>query len=57
MAAPRNRKQLIGTRYFRQVVITWSIRRRGNVQRSHICTKTRTLAFVDKTTRPNTFAR
>src|SRR5262249_22542205 len=37
---PRSRKQLIGRRYFRHVIITWSIRSRGSVQRTHICTNT-----------------
>src|SRR5262249_53019072 len=37
---PMRRKQLIGSRYFKQVIITWSIRSRGNVQRTHIMTKT-----------------
>src|SRR5690606_21748344 len=31
----------IGMRYFQQVVISWSTRRRGNVQRIQIMTKTR----------------
>ena len=30
----------IGVQYFRQVVITWSIRSRGSVQRTHIITAT-----------------
>ena len=41
VVAPRNRKQLIGTRYFKQVIITWSIRNRGNVHRTHIMMNTR----------------
>ena len=31
-----------GTQYFKQVVITWSIRSRGSVQRSHIMNVTPT---------------
>ena len=34
--APKNIAAAIGVQYFKQVVITWSIRNRGNVQRTHI---------------------
>ena len=34
------RKNEIGITYFQQTPINWSTRRRGNVQRSHICTTT-----------------
>ena len=37
-----------GTQYFRQVVITWSIRSRGSVQRSQIMTITPSDAFDDE---------
>ena len=33
---PASMIEASGTQYFRQVVITWSIRSRGSVQRSHI---------------------
>ena len=36
--APRNITAAIGTQYFKQVVITWSMRSRGSVQRTHIIT-------------------
>jgi len=39
---PKSRKQLIGSRYLRHVIITWSMRNRGSVQRTHIMTKTST---------------
>ena len=32
--------QAIGVQYFQQVLITWSIRNRGNVQRTHIMSVT-----------------
>src|SRR5882724_8527679 len=38
---PINSTQLIGSRYFKQVIITWSMRSRGSVQRTHIITNTR----------------
>src|SRR5205823_1622443 len=38
---PSSSTQLSGSRYFRQVIITWSMRSRGSVQRTHIITKTR----------------
>jgi hypothetical protein len=54
---PAKRKQLIGIKYFKHVVITWSIRSRGNVQRTQICTHTSTDAFNKKTSNPTVFAR
>src|SRR5262245_22338567 len=47
---PNSRAQLIGRRYFRQVIITWSMRSRGSVQRAHIMTKTSSHALRTKTT-------
>ena len=37
---PTNITQTIGVQYFQQVVITWSIRNRGRVQRTHIMIET-----------------
>ncbi len=42
--------QLIGTKYLRHVIITWSMRKRGNVQRTHIMTNTRNQPLNRKTT-------
>ena len=39
----------MGMRYLRHVIITWSMRRRGSVQRTHIMTKTRNQPFNRKT--------
>src|SRR4029079_5505756 len=36
----KNETAAIGTQYFKQVVMTWSMRRRGSVQRTHIMTVT-----------------
>ena len=41
-STPRNIAAAIGMQYFRQVVITWSIRSRGSVQRTHIMNVTPT---------------
>src|ERR1700736_2045952 len=38
---PISSTQLIGNKYFKQVIITWSMRSRGSVQRTHIITNTR----------------
>src|SRR5262249_16115811 len=38
---PMSSTQLIGSRYFKHVIMTWSMRRRGKVQRIHIITNTR----------------
>src|SRR5262245_23311932 len=38
---PTSKTHEIGRKYFRQVIITWSMRRRGSDQRIHIITKTR----------------
>src|SRR5947209_5277803 len=38
---PTSSTQLIGSKYLRQVIITWSMRSRGSVQRTHIITNTR----------------
>ena len=40
--APRNIAAAIGVQYFKQVFITWSIRSRGSVQRTHIMNVTPT---------------
>src|SRR5262249_47268331 len=40
MQTPNNSTQLMGRKYFRQVIMTWSIRSRGKVQRTHIITNT-----------------
>src|SRR5438874_1984936 len=37
---PSSSTHEIGSRYFRQVIITWSMRSRGSVQRTHIITNT-----------------
>ena len=37
-----------GTQYFKQVVITWSMRSRGSVQRSHIMKITPRTALDDQ---------
>ena len=54
---PSSRTQLIGTRYFRQVIITWSMRSRGSVQRTHIITKTSSQPLRMKTTTLMTLPR
>src|SRR4051794_35261581 len=41
-----------GTQYLRHVVITWSMRRRGKVQRTHIITVTPKVALPRKLTTP-----
>ena len=50
-------KQIVasGTQYFRQVVMTWSIRSRGSDQRTHIWRKTREQAFAMNTAHPMRF--
>src|SRR5262249_5886818 len=40
MPIPTSSTQLIGSRYFRQTIMTWSIRSRGSVQRTHIMMNT-----------------
>jgi len=45
--------EAIGTQYFRQVVITWSIRSRGSVQRSQIMHVTPKTALAMKLLMPN----
>src|SRR5687767_8188462 len=46
---PTSSTQLIGTRYFRHVIMTWSMRSRGNVQRTHIMMNTRNQHLKMKT--------
>ena len=40
ITTPTNITAASGMQYFKQVVITWSIRSRGSVQRTHIITVT-----------------
>ena len=47
---PENITAAIGMQYFKQVVITWSIRSRGSVQRTHIITVTPTTPLTMKLT-------
>src|SRR5262245_55256139 len=47
---PNSSTHEIGSRYFRHVIITWSIRSRGSVHRTHIITKTRNQPLRMKTT-------
>ena len=56
ITAPRNSTQLMGTRYFRQVIITWSIRSLGSVQRIQICTQTSNEALPKNTPKPSRLA-
>ena len=51
--APANIAEASGTQYFRQVVITWSIRSRGSVQRSQIMNVTPTTALTMKLHMPS----
>src|SRR5262249_22528288 len=44
----------IGRKYFRQVIITWSIRNLGSDQRIHIITNTRTQPLAIKTVTSST---
>src|SRR5581483_8219074 len=46
---PTRRPQLIGRKYFRQVIITWSIRSRGRDQRGHIITRISTVPLPSNT--------
>ena len=57
MVTPMSSTQLIGSRYFKHVIITWSMRSRGNVQRIHIITKTSNQPFKMKTTTLMTLPR
>jgi hypothetical protein len=47
----------IGVQYLRQVVITWSMRRRGSVQRIHIITSTPSVALPSRFARPSSRTR
>src|SRR5690606_29227567 len=55
-AVASSNAQLIGSRYFKQEVITWSIRKRGSVHRTHIMTKTISDALVRKFSSPKSLA-
>ena len=55
--APRKQTAAMGTQYFRQAVITWSIRNRGNVQRIQIMKVTPTTALRMKLMQPARLAR
>ena len=55
--APTKQAAAMGTQYFQHVVMTWSIRRRGNVQRTHIMTVTPMTALSMKLTQPARLAR
>ena len=50
---PVTARTLTGRKYFRQVAITWSIRSRGRLHRTHIITSTSTQHLARKTTRFN----
>ena len=50
--APANIAAAIGVQYFRQVVITWSIRSRGSVHRTHIMSNTPSVAFRTRLPQP-----
>ena len=51
--APRNITAAIGVQYFKQVFITWSIRSRGSVQRTHIITVTPNTHLAMKLSMPS----
>src|SRR5262245_3198312 len=51
---PNNSTHEIGRKYFRQVIITWSIRSRGSDQRIHIMTNTRNPPLAMNTIRLST---
>ena len=55
--APRKQNEASGTQYFKQVVITWSIRSRGSVQRTQIITITPRLDLRIKFAQPARLAR
>src|SRR4051812_35247630 len=52
--APTKQIAASGTQYFRHVVMTWSMRNRGSVHRTHIITVTPNVAFRIKFNTPAT---
>ena len=56
-SAPTKQTAAIGTQYFQHIVITWSIRSRGSVQRTHIMTVTPKTALTMKFRHPARLAR
>ena len=55
--APRNMAAASGVQYFRQVVITWSMRRRGRVQRIHIIMSTPSVALPMRFAKPTSLTK
>src|SRR5499426_164606 len=51
-AVPTTHTKPHGSRYLYPSAMTWSTRRRGSVQRSHICTKMKKKVFASSTTMP-----
>ena len=56
-STPRKQIAARGTQYFRHIVITWSIRNRGSVQRTQIITVTPRYALAMKLIQPARLAR